>query len=120
MSLLTAGDVIILNPTHTIYASVPRHFVSPDHVGDFTLFKTLVNLSNPDFAYLQGHYIVTHTAMAGGRTGLNPHPNGYHVTCVSSNKRHTVHFYQTGCFTAMITEQDIKPIGKAVMSWSIV
>lgn len=119
-NFLKEGDIIELTEEHTVYAYVPKHFVYDNYKGDFELTKTNVSLKG-ELSYLQGKYVVTKTAMTGGGTGHGPHdvyPDGHKVTCESTddNKR-IVSFYQSGCFTAMIT--DIKPIGKAKLSWVV-
>ena len=118
--LLEEGDVISLNENHKVYAKVPKHFVYSNCKGDFSMAETDVTLDG-NFDYLQGDYVVTRTEMTGGGTGHGMHdvyPNGHKVTCHKvADKDTVVSFYQTGCFTAMIT--DIEPVGKAKLVWEV-
>lgn len=103
-SLLKVGDIIRLEPGHTVYTSRGRGVTR-------TITKQTA-----------GNYIVEDTKSDGGGYGHGPHdyyPNGHHVFCVSVDGKRRVDFYQTGCFTAMI--RDIKPVGKAkkTVTWKI-
>lgn len=107
--LLKEGDVIELLPGMKVYAEIPKHFVYADSKGDFNLTKTDVVLGG-EFNYLCGEYIVYKTTYSI--------PNGHHVWCVNAiNEAIKVDFYQTGCFTAMIDQTEIKSIGKARLKW---
>lgn len=117
MKKLEEGDVIELNETHAVYASIPEHFAYSNKKGSFKLTRAHVTLKG-EMNYLCGKYIVTKTAFDGGSTGRDAYPNGHHVFCARTDDSTVkVDFYQSGCFTAMI--EDIKPIGKAELKWSI-
>ena len=124
MKLLEEGDVIILKIGHVVYADIPEHFVFSNRKGIWTLTHINVTIVG-EFKYLLGKYIVIKTAFDGGGTGMGHHdtyPNGHHVWAEQVPERkedicHKVDFYQTGAFTAMIT--DIEPIGKAERTWKI-
>lgn len=116
-ALLQEGDVIDISYGRSVYADVPRHFVYSDCKGDFALTHALVNISG-ELSYFAGEYIVVKTVMDGGGTGHGPHdlyPDGHHVYCERTHDRMKIDFYQTGCFTAMIT--DIEPHARAVRRW---
>jgi hypothetical protein len=118
--LLQEGDLIELGMNHKVYAQVPKHFIYSNCRGDFTLTSGEVYLGDENFDYLRGKYIVTKTVMDGGGTGHGPHdvyPNGHHVFCESLDGKRRVDFYQTGCFTCMLT--DIEPIGRAEKKWVV-
>lgn len=119
---LQEGDVIELKEGHEVYANVPSHFVYANRRGNFEMTNSKVKIGG-ELDYLAGRYIVTKTAMeGGGQGGHGPHdvyPNGHRVYCVSvdNDPKQEVNFYQSGAFTAMIT--DIKPVGKAVRTWTV-
>jgi hypothetical protein len=129
--LLKAGDVIELKKGHTVYATIPEHFAYSNKVGCFNLCDTEVpvggekNGLNTD--YLLGKWIVTSTASEGGGTGHgcnDVYPDGHRVTCMQIKRQFgdfqpRVSFYQTGSFTAMIKEGEIKAIGRATATYKI-
>lgn len=118
MGFLKEGDVIELRAGHKVNAIVPKHFLYSNRKGDFTLDRGNVTIGG-ELSFLEGRYIVVKTSMDGGGTGHGPHdvyPDGHHVYCQKSDApEQTVDFWQSGCFTAMIT--DIEPVGRAVMAW---
>ncbi len=126
MSELKEGDVIELNESHTVYANIPEHFAYSNKKGIFTLTHHKANLKG-ELGYLCGKYVVTKTTFDGGSSGRDSYPSGRHVFCrkIKSGElyeynlqvEHEVDFYQSGCFTAMIT--DIEPIGVATLRWSV-
>lgn len=119
ITLLQEGDVIELTANHRVYANIPKHFVYANCQGDFSMTHFEVSLKNEHFAYLRGKYIVVRTAMNGGGPSHDGgYPDGHHVYCESLDGRHHVDFYQTGCFTAMITEE-IPVLGRGVKKWVI-
>lgn len=112
-NLLKKGDVIALNASHSVYAQIPSHkaFINSKSK---KLVSSLVEQLVGDFEYLQGEYVVTKTECGGGGHGHGQndyYPDGYKVFCQKVDGSEKVSFYQTGCFTAMIT--DIKPIRQA-------
>lgn len=112
---LQRGDIIMLTKEHMVYASIPEHFIYSNRRGSWELTNSNVQLVG-NFEYLQGKYIVISTSSKGGGTGHGPHdvyPDGWNVVCQSECGAHEVSFYQSGCFTAMIT--NILPIGKATV-----
>lgn len=117
---LEEGDVIEIKEGLTVYANVPKHFVYDNKKGCYDLTHHDITIGG-EFSYIAGKYIVIKTAMDGGGHGHGAHdvyPDGHHVYCVSvddSNRK--IDFYQSGAFTAMIT--NIKPIGKAKLRWTI-
>lgn len=120
MSKLIEGDVIEIKAEHKVYAYVPEHFVYGNKKGCFDLTHTAITI-NDEFSYFEGKYIVVKTAFDGGGTGHGPHdvyPDGHHVFCVKEDDdKVKIDFYQSGSFTAMI--EDIEPVGKASLSWSV-
>jgi len=116
--MVKAGDVILIENGHKIYAKVPKHFVEQDEEGNFSLTTTDVRVGG-NFAYLAGKYIVTHTALDGGGSSHDGgYPDGHHVFCTSVDKaQHKISFYQSGCFTAMI--EDVQVVGSAELKWTI-
>lgn len=126
---LKEGDIIELNESHTVYANIPEHFAYSNKKGIFKLTHHAASLKG-DLNYLCGKYVVIKTTSDGGGTGHGPndvYPNGHHVFCrkIPNGKsyednlkvEHEVDFYQSGCFTAMIT--NIKPIGIATLKWTV-
>lgn len=115
--MLQEGDVFILGPEHTVYACVPKHFLPGGYYrGDFSPTRTNVKLSECD--WIQGRYVVTKTAMDGGSNGgRDNYPNGHHVWAERVTDRFKVDFYQSGCFTAMIT--DVPVVGRARLKWAV-
>lgn len=121
---LQVGDVVDLKKGMKVYITVPLS-KKDKHTTDVELGKILkigVGKKTLEFetkSYI-GRYIVTDTSMSGGGTGHGLHdvyPDGWHVTCVMLNDDGTyceinrkVTFYQSGCFTAMITPDKIKAI----------
>ena len=118
--MLKEGDVIELKDGMRVYADIPEHFVYCNRRGSYKMTHHEVTLGG-NFDYLCGKYIVYKTTADGGGTGHGPHDifsDGHHVFCVKSDDKNVrVDFYQSGCFTAMI--ENIKPIGKAELHWSI-
>ena len=116
--LLKEGDVIELEGGHTVYADIPEHFAYSNRRGSWRLTNTKVYLDG-QFDYLYGQYIVYKITTDEGGKGHGPHdayPYGHHVYCEKIyNPTTKVDFYQTGSFTAMIT--DIKPIGRGEKLW---
>ena len=120
MKLLEEGDVIELKEG-TTYAYVPKHFLYDNYSGVFDEFDHGA-VSIKDMKYLQGKYIVHHTAMDGGGSSVRDGDvaDGHHVWCDKiveerpsyghSPQNIRIDFYQTGNFTAMIF--DITPINK--------
>jgi len=119
MNMLQAGDIIELKEGHKVYAQVPEHFLYQNRKGCFELARGVVTIGG-ELAYLAGKYVVTQTTYDGGGSGMDPHdvyPDGHHVYCQRLEDRVEVDFYQSGCFSAMIT--DIEPVGKAVLQWAV-
>lgn len=116
--MLKEGDVVDIRGTHTVYADVPKHFLYSNCLGDFSLDRSDVLVS--DVPWLAGRYVVTKTATDGGGTGHGPgdiYPDGHHVFCESVDGKFKLDFYQSGSFTAMIRE--IEPIGRAKIKWEV-
>ena len=118
MNKLKEGDIIIIKEGHRIYADVPEHFIYANKKGSFLLSNTDITVEG-DFKYFQGKYIVIKTNFEGGGTGHGAndvYPNGHRVYCVKIDSEDVkISFYQSGCFTAMI--ENIKPVGKAKLTW---
>jgi hypothetical protein len=67
-------------------------------------------------------FVVVKTAIEGGSTGYDAYPDGYNVYCKKLNADGTynpdgaeIQFYQSGCFTIVITPDKIKPVRKMKM-----
>ena len=129
MTLLKEGDIVEIKEGHKVYADIPKHFLYANHSGDFTLDHGEATVGG-DFSYLAGRYVVVKTTFSGGGTGHGPHdvfPDGHHVYCeklippdLPSYEHHEhwkLDFYQTGCFTAMIEEDEIEVVGHAERRW---
>jgi hypothetical protein len=115
--LLQEGDVIEIKKGHTVQAMVPNHFLYTNCAGDFSLSEGSVCIDDVT-QYLTGNYIVVKTMLDGGSSGRDPYPDGHHVFCVKADDRSVkIDFWQTGCFISMI--EDIQPIGKAELTWTI-
>jgi len=118
--MLKEGDVIELKEGHNVYADVPEHFVYSNRQGVFNLTHSEITIGG-ELCYFAGKYIVTKTVSDGGGTGHgrgDVYPNGHHVYCVKADDKSVkIDFYQSGSFTAMIT--DIEPVGTAKLDWSI-
>lgn len=120
--LLTVGDVIALNETHSVIAEVPKHFLYSNRKGVFDSKATgNVNLKDPNFEYLRGLYIVTHAGLGGGGCGYGPHdvyPDGWSVIAQKADRPEIiVSFFQSGCFTCI--NEDVEVVGKAKQYWVI-
>lgn len=117
---LEEGDVIELKPGHTVYAAIAQRYVFDNTPESNELFEADVtigeNKKGLDTSYLAGKYVVTKTAFEGGGKAMwnDEYPDGHHVYCrrmlEEGKLGEEVTFYQSGAFTAMIT--DIKPVGK--------
>ena len=111
---LKKGDVIELKLGHTVYTDLPESLVFSNcrSSKEFTHHDIKIDGA---FLYLAGKYAVIETKMDGGGTGMGARdifPDGHHVFCQSlEDPELKVDFYQSGAFTAMIT--DIVPVGKA-------
>ena len=118
--MLKEGDVIHIREGHNIYADIPEHFVSSNRRGCFDLTHRKVTVGG-ELSYLIGTYIVIKTTMNGGGTGHGSndvYSDGHHVYCVKAdNDDIRIDFYQSGSFTAMIT--DIEPVAEAKLTWTI-
>lgn len=122
-SLLKEGDIIEIKKDMKVYINIPKHFYYTNTFGDFECTSAEVVIGSVikgwDTSNLAGRYIVTSTSMTGGGTGMGPHdvyPDGHLVKCQMANQPlMKLSFYQTGSFTAMIT--DIEPVGKATATW---
>lgn len=124
MPLLKVGDVIELKKGHTVYADIPEHCVYRNKIGCFEPTHALVKVGedngglNTDF--MIGQWIVVKTCEDGGGRGHNDiYSDGHHVFCEKALGKETndkydyvmkADFYQTGSFTAMIRENEIKAI----------
>ncbi len=116
MKQLKKSDIIRINEGHRVYYSIPeRH--SPFGCRKVLIHRDVVvgnkcDGINTDF--LKGEYVVTKTVVEGGGCGHGPYdiyPDGHHVFCTKiDDPSISIDFYQSGCFTAMIT--DIRPIGR--------
>lgn len=110
---LKKGDRILLGDEHTVYANIPERLAYSNRPRSNKLVTHEVDLKG-NFEYLQGEYEVFKTETSGGGQGHGRHdtyPNGYKVFCKHVVSGEKVSFYQSGCFTAMIT--DITPISKS-------
>ena len=112
---LQEDDIIELFIGHEVYADIPKHFVYQNERGIWELTHAHVVIDG-QFEYLAGRYIVYKAVKEGGGTGHGSgdiYYDGYHVYAQKEDGT-KVDFYQSGSFTAMIT--DIWPIGKATQS----
>ncbi|MDK9793706.1 hypothetical protein [Vibrio sp. D431a] len=110
LKLLKKGDTILLTQEHTVYTKIPESQAYTNSKSK-RLVSVCVELKDEEFEHLQGLYEVVRTENSGGGRGHGKHdtyPSGHRVFCKKVDSNCKVDFYQTGCFTAMIT--DIKPI----------
>ena len=116
--LLKDGDIIMIKEGDNVYADIPEHFVYSNKRGCFDLTHSEAVVGG-EFDYLQGKYVVTKTSFEGGGSCHNDtYPDGHRVYCVNADHKHLkIDFYQTGFFTAMITNRE--PIGRAELNWTI-
>lgn len=118
--MLQEGDIIELKKGMKVYTEVPNTFVYSNRKGDFELTSTDVEIGKDFENWLEGKYVVVKTNTEGGGTGHGGHdvyPDGHRVFCENIEHPHIrCNFFQSGCFTAMI--KDIKPIGKAKLTWT--
>ncbi|AFU64245.1 hypothetical protein selz4t1_21 [Salmonella phage selz] len=117
LPLLQVGDVFVLTEEMTIETQVPKHFLYSNCKGDW---QTDSGYITPEgfFGYMQGHYVVTKTALQGGSTGHDPYPDGHHVWAQhTENERIRICFYQTGSFRNM--HRNVPVVGKAkAQTWT--
>jgi len=120
LPLLQEGDVILIRKGMEVYTEIPQVLVYPlDEQDDpWKLVQEFVKVER-HLSFLVGRYIVVKTTMDGGSNqSLDYYPDGHHVHCVKvDNANIKISFYQTGCFNGII--KDIKPIGKAKLTWTI-
>ncbi len=128
---LLVGDVIKIEKGMKIYANIPECFVYSNRRASRKPTKHDICVgdvldsdgkSQYDTSRFIGEYVITDTRIDGGGTGHGPHdifPDGYHVTAVMleldgsyNENRICIDFYQSGCFTAMILPNEIKPVRK--------
>lgn len=111
---LQVGDVIELKAGHKVYTDIPEKYYYTNRPDSNELTHADVKIGGIH-SHLAGEYIVYKTSQDGGGTGHGPndvYPDGHHVFAESTDgSRVKVDFYQSGSFTAMIT--DISPIAKA-------
>lgn len=131
--LLRFGDIVMIERGMTVYTQIPMRFVYSNErdkdVSVCCITDILIGCQLNDerghvyrTGKISGKYVVTETSFCGGDTGHGPqdvYPNGYKVILQKLNddgsyddKNIVISFYQTGCFTAMITPEEIAPIGK--------
>ncbi len=115
--LLEEGDVIALLKGQQVYACVPLHFLYDNRKGNWKVEHGGPVTIEGELSYLAGEYVVYKTSEDGGGpcSDGSSYPSGHHVFCERASDRARVDFYQTGFFTAMIT--NIDPIGKAERKW---
>jgi hypothetical protein len=119
--MIQEGDIILLEPGHTVYTMLPKHLVYSNCEGEWdSMAKAAVRIGDEwkfDSDYLAGEYIVTKTASDGGGPCYDFYPDGHHIfASKADNPRIKVDFYQSGGFTAV--NRDVKVVGKAEMTWT--
>lgn len=111
IELLKNGDVIEIKEGHSVYAEVKKSDVYENCKNSNELVESKVVVEGKHL-WLKGEYLVKETMMKGGGAGHgfnDIYPDGHCVVCEKMDETKTkVSFYQTGSFTAMIT--DIKPL----------
>jgi hypothetical protein len=107
---LKVGDIIELKPGHEVYAMVEARSVYANRKYSRKLTQTNVTLNEENFSHLLGEFVVIAAVKeAGDSDPHDPWPGGWKVTCRSlADPMIEVSFYQSGCFTAKIT--DIEPV----------
>jgi hypothetical protein len=109
---LKVGDIIELKPGYEVYAWIEERLVYANRKFSSKLTEHAVTIDEENFSHLLGEFVVYKANLEGGGTGHGPndvYPDGWKVTCRSlADPMIDVSFYQSGCFTAMIT--DIKPV----------
>lgn len=115
MTLLKIDDAVKLKKGQKVYAYIPRKYAYNN--GDDCLIPTKIdlrigdNINGYDTSYLAGYYRVIYTMIEGGGNGHGVNdvfPDGHHVFLIKiCGDDAVIDFYQTGCFTAMIKENEI-------------
>ena len=113
MRLLNEGDVIKIIDGHKIYVDIPKRFIFENTPTLWELYETDILVGEKrggfDTSIYKGFYIVIKTEIKEKTVDSRGEewPEGHHVFCkkiinnaISDEK---IHFFQTGCFTAMIT-----------------
>lgn len=112
---LKEGDIIYIKKGVKVCADIPKHFIYANKRGCFDLTHDVIVLDG-QFDYLIGKYIVYKTVDGGGGGVRDSTPSGYHVYCFKADdEKIKIDFYQSGPFNTKI--ENIKPIGKAVLTW---
>jgi len=115
---LQVGNIVNIGPPMDVYSEVPSHFLYHNRVGDWSLSKGHIKVS--DFPHMIGKYVVVEAKLHGGGTGHGPHdiyPDGWHVVLEKmDNDWVKVDFYQSGSFTCV--HRDVEVVGNAKMTWS--
>ncbi len=120
--LLQEGDIIEIRSGDRVYTEAPAHFFYMNKKGCWDLSNGEAVVGGELWGYLEGKYVVTHTAFGGGGGNDNDRfPDGHRVYCEklveSYESAPKLNFYQTGCFTCMIPDR--APLGKAEKTWRI-
>lgn len=136
MGKLQEGDVFTLRPGMKVSTAVPRCFIYSNvhsdtdpksttvEVGDVLTNKYPVVFQGEfvgdaeeeyDTDYLIGDYVVERTRITGGQTGRDFYPDGHQVRARKLNEDGSydpggtvVEFYQSGCFTNMISPNEVE------------
>jgi hypothetical protein len=115
--LLEAGDIIKLDRSYKVYATVPEHFVYSNRKGDFTLTRSEILIAR-GVEYLVGRYVVTKVAVNMTSDRFN---DGWHVFCrkileEDETIEHKVDFYLESVLHAPINKK-VEVVGKAEARW---
>ena len=131
---LEVGDVFRLHYRQKVYAQIPEKFIYSNKSGSADLSEDVIQVgrkksgkeANGDTCLLEtsdyaGEYVVTRSQLEGGGMAHGPHdvfPDGQHITAVKTNGSGVViKFYQSGCFTCMLSPKEIDFIEKRTEPW---
>lgn len=121
---LQIGDVFDIHFGDTIYAKFPEKFIyynsEKDDLAETNITVGEIRKSSKKSqeiyktASFVGEYVVTSATLTGGGSGHGPndrYPDGWQITARKMKNREwdekgiEIRFYQSGCFTAMITRK---------------
>lgn len=130
--LIQKGDIFLLKKGDMVYGKIPERFSITNRPYSWKLNNHETKIGEH---YYSGEYLAIRCSGQGGGTGHglpDGYPDGWHVKAVKIAEKEEIGcceigdiihseeitFYQSGCFTAMIT-RNIEIVGKASMKWDV-